>query len=94
MRDQSILVLGLLQGFLLRAAAERHKDRVLIVDLMRGIRQKQAQQEFEEICLRFETILPQDLSRTPCVEQRIYMTREEAKRIWPDAKIPKGSGGE
>jgi hypothetical protein len=49
MSDQSILVLCLLQGFLLRAAAERHKDRGLIVDLMRGIRQKQAQQEFEEM---------------------------------------------
>jgi hypothetical protein len=49
MTDQSHLVLLWLQQLLNRAAIEHHKDRCLILDLMRRIRQQQAEQEFEEI---------------------------------------------
>jgi|HubBroStandDraft_5_1064220.scaffolds.fasta_scaffold4120935_1 hypothetical protein len=47
MKDQSTLALRLLQGFLTRAAAEHHPQRCLILDSMRRIRQRQAEQEFE-----------------------------------------------
>ncbi len=49
MVDQTHFVLLLLQAFLNRAALEHHKDRVLIIDLMRGVRQKQAEKDYEQM---------------------------------------------
>ncbi len=46
-KDQSTVVLRLLQGFLHRAVEDRHPQKYLILDLMRRIRQRQAQIEFE-----------------------------------------------
>jgi hypothetical protein len=49
MTAQSNLALLLLQQFRLRAIAEGHSQRYLLLDLMRSIRQRQAEREFEDM---------------------------------------------
>ena len=49
MSDPSHLVLLLLQQWLNRAQAERHKQARDILELLRRVRQRQAEREFEQM---------------------------------------------